>query len=503
MKYKQLTATLAVGVVGGMFAVAGGVAGQTGSLELAETQAVLVETPGSAPREARRVAGTNLYLTTVSQARAYAKQSNATFHAVQNYTQLATTNDPLEPQSYLTLLNAQTLWDTTTGTSSSVVAVIDSGFALEHEDLSGRWYVNDGENGSTISEGPAPNCTSRSLTLNKNCNNLDDDTNGFKDDWRGWDFAQNDNDPSAGSTNPSGGAVGHGTATTGFVGATGNNSKGVASLNWGVRLMPLQIFTDSGTATTVEVAEAVAYAIDMGADVINLSLGSLSMDTALEELLVEASGAGIMVVAAAGNCGGADYEAQGCDFQGQALYPATSSTTIGVAATDLSDVRAPFSSQGSTLDLAAPGAGALKTTLYSSGNPLGAYSGSINGTSFATPIVSGAAALVRDAWPTASTKSLRAVLVDSALKVGDMGGQTFTETLGFGRLRPVTAVNLATACAARDLPADINCDGTVGILDLSFLASQWQLQNAGRTDINQSATTDILDLSALASKWGQ
>jgi subtilisin family serine protease len=469
--------------------------------KLADNEQVIVES--RSPVEAgQRIGQTDFYAARASDARELrSKNSEAQVHIAQKY-KLISTNDPFEPQGYLTLLDASAVWDVTTGSSDTVVAVIDSGVALEHEDLAGRWYANPAESGPTAAEGSAPNCTSRSLPLDKSCNNIDDDSNGFIDDWQGWDFANDDNDPSAGTTNPSGDAVQHGTAVTGMVGATGNNGAGVASLNWNTKFLPLQIFTDDGEATTLEVAEAIAYAIDMGVDVINLSLGTQSLDPVIEGLLEDARTAGIVVVAAAGNCGGSSYAANGCSFQGQMLYPATSSLTLSIVGTDFSDNRASFSSEGSMADVGAPATGAIMTTLYDSGDELGAYSGSIAGTSFATPIVSGLAVSIMALWPDAGPADVRAMMVDTALKVSQMNGSVRTNQHGFGRIRPAQALSLAQKCELGVLAEDINCDGNVNLLDLSILASQWQVSRTGRSDINSSEKTELLDLSLLASKWG-
>jgi subtilisin family serine protease len=475
----------------------------TGRL-LSDAEMVVVQIDGNIPEELKNkvIRGTDFVAVNAREARELRSQMQGVkTYGVQNYR--TTTNDPLEPQEYLTFINAASAWNTTTGSDELVVAVIDSGFALEHEDLRGRWFINDGEYGPTSNQGAAPNCTSRGLPLDKSCNNLDDDGNGFVDDWRGWDFARDDNDVAAGSENPDGNGARHGTNVAGMVGATGNNGVGIASINWGVKIMPIQVFDDDGVATTLELAEGLAYAIGMGVDVINLSLGSLSSDAVIDSLLNTAESAGVTVVAAAGNCGGANFVAQGCSFRGQMLYPATNKLTIAVAGTNLSDQRASFSSEGTMVDVAAPATGAIRTTEYVSSNSDGGYTSSISGTSFASPIVAGTTASIKELWPAANPRDVRAILVDSALKVSQMNGSIFTSQHGFGRIRPVQAFALAERCATVTLREDINCDGVVNLLDLSTLANQWNLNRSGRSDINQSGVTDLLDLSRLANRWGQ
>lgn len=474
-----------------------------GFARVQDDELVIVRSSVELSGDVERIGTTNFWSVPVSQAREMQASGVAIQkHAVHDYS-TTSTNDPLEPQEYLTVLEAADVWSITTGSSEVVVAVIDSGFALEHEDLQGRWFSNQAEVGATASEGAEPNCTSRGLPLDKACNNLDDDTNGLIDDWRGWDFNANNNDVSAGLTDPSGAAVTHGTAVAGMVGATGDNGIGVASINWGATLLPIQVFSDEGEATTFELAQGIAYAIDMGADVINLSLGTLASDDVIEALLQDARDAGIVVVAAAGNCGGPNYELNGCTFEGQMLYPATSEYTIAVAGTTSGDTRASFSSEGERVDIAAPATGNIRTTLYNPGVQAGGYSASIQGTSFASPIVSGLVASMLAQWPDATPRDVRAMLVDTALKVAEMDQSQFTEQLGFGRMRPVDAIELANQCQASKIVEDINCDGTVDLLDLSLLAIQWQLERTGRTDIDNSSVVELLDLSLLASKWGE
>ncbi len=469
------------------------------SVSLDDNQVIIVN---QSIDSAIEIGNTGFFAVTVEDIKK-ANNEKLNVYPVLNYKRELVANDPIEPQAYLDLLNAEDFWDSVPDSSGKVVAVIDGGFALNHEDMAGRWALNTQEQGETMVEGPAPNCTSRGLTLDKSCNNIDDDENGYIDDWRGWDFIQVDNDPIVGSTDPTAYGVNHGVAVAGLIGITGNNSLGAASLNWQSQILPLQIFSDEGDATSLELAEAIAYAIDRGVDVINLSLGGADMDSFIELLLEEAYNAGIVVVAAAGNCGGAGYAANGCDYEGQMLYPAISDYVISVGATNLSDVQASFCSRGAMLDVVAPGSGAMASSDYTPTNEVDAYTSEMHGTSFSAPIVSGLLAILKAEWPDASYNDLRAVLVDSAKKVSGMSGNVFTDSYGFGRIRPVEALTLANKCKNITIRSDYNCDSSVNLLDLSLLASQWQKQYTGRTDSNLSGKVDLLDLSLLASQWGQ
>ena len=221
-------------------------------------------------------------------------------------------------------IDAVEAWDITTGSSDVVVAVIDSGVDYNHPDLSANIWTNTGE----IAD-----------------NDFDDDGNGYKDDVRGWDFVDGvdgDNDP-IDSTN-------HGTHVAGIIGAVGNNSIGVTGVNWTVKIMPLRVGNDYGVVS--DITAAIQYASEMGAHVINLSLGGAD-ESQTVKAAIDASSA--VVVCAAGN--------DGTDNDTSPLYPASydSPNIIAVAATDQNDELASFSNFGVTsVDVAAPG-----TNIYS------------------------------------------------------------------------------------------------------------------------------------------
>jgi subtilisin family serine protease len=200
--------------------------------QLADSQKVIVELSTEVNTQSiERIGRTDFYQTDMATAREL-RDGGATISISTPLPYLSTliANDPFEPQDYLDLLGAETFWDESTGDSGITVAVIDSGFAFDHEDLDGRWYESAGEAGGLPGNG------------------LDDDSNGFIDDLSGWDFAYDDNDPSAGTVDQDGEGTGHGTAVAGLIGATGNNNTGIASLNWQAKLLPLQVFDDDGSA---------------------------------------------------------------------------------------------------------------------------------------------------------------------------------------------------------------------------------------------------------------
>lgn len=409
------------------------------------------------------------------------KGDGATVAPRRQYKALLTPDDPIYPQWYTNNISAPTAWDTSTGSSSVEVAVIDTGFALSHEDLVGRWYINSGEYGA-----------------GKDTNGVDDDGNGKIDDWRGWDFVCNNNSPQAGDSDcdsdPTNSSASHGTVTSGLIGATGNNSTGVASINWQSTILPLQVLGDDGYGYTDDVAAAVNYAVAQGAQVISMSLGSASADPTLETSINNAVSAGVVVLAAAGNCGDPNtYIINGCTYVGQMSYPGKYSNVIAVGATDQNDNRATFSSYGPELDIVAPGSGTIRAPTWSQSDQTGAYTSAAYGTSIATPIAAGSAALYRGVATGETVNEVTQVLENSANQVSGMGGESFTDYYGHGRLDVHGIVRLATI---------VHPDGTL-IIDQSsgkvYLIENGQKRYISSPSIFLSYYDDVLSQSKPAT----
>jgi len=274
-------------------------------------------------------------------------------------------------------IDAPLAWTISTGSPDTVVAVIDSGVDLQHVDLAANIWVNPGE---------IPD------------NGIDDDGNGYIDDVHGWDFISNDNDPSDDDSI----CEGHGTHTSGTIGAVGNNGIGVTGVSWNVRVMPLKIFKKFYgvicSSTSAAIIEAVEYATTMGVKVSNNSYGGSQFSQAEYEAIQYSN---MLFVAAAGN------EASNNDFVPS--YPASYDldNIISVAATDNNDALAYFSNFGSSVDIAAPGVNIGSTlpenryTLYS-------------GTSMASPFVAGAAGLLLAVEPQLFPSQLKWYLMNGA-----------------------------------------------------------------------------------------
>lgn len=348
----------------------------------------------------------------------------------------AAPNDPYYSGAWhLTAVNAPSAWNVTTGSTDVTVAVIDSGFALTHEDLSAHWKYNQGEVGS-----------------GKETDGIDNDGNGYKDDFRGWDFVpysvlvpRGDNNPQSGSENPTGSGVSHGTEVAGLVGSVGNNGFGTTAVSQAVSLMPLRVINDNDAGYTDDVAEAIYYAVDNGADVINMSLGAAGDDPVVRAAVDYAYANNVVVVAAAGNCGNAGTGGA-CTGQvtGFITFPASYNRVLAVGATTSTGARASFSSYGQRLDVVAPGSGNIASPTWTSVNGTSAYKTQLFGTSYSSPIVASSVALIRSVRPTSSVDDIRALVMAGSSKLSGMSGAFYTQQLGHGILNINQSVVIAT-----------------------------------------------------------
>ena len=175
-------------------------------------------------------------------------------------------------------IDAPEAWDIGTGSTDVVVAVIDTGVDYTHPDLAANMWVNPGE---------IPD------------NGIDDDGNGYDDDVYGYDFCNYDGDPFDDHY--------HGTHCAGTIGAIGNNSEGVAGVNWRVKIMALKFLDATGSGWTDDAINCVEYSIQMGAKLSSNSWGGGGFDQALKDAIDAAGQAGMLFVAAAGN-GGSDND---------------------------------------------------------------------------------------------------------------------------------------------------------------------------------------------------
>lgn len=354
----------------------------------------------------------------------------------------ATPNDPSFSSLWgMTRINAPQAWDRTTGSRSIIVGVIDTGVDYNHPDLAANIWRNTREIAG---------------------NGIDDDGNGFRDDVRGWDFANNDSDPMDDQ--------GHGTHVAGTIGAVGNNRVGVAGVAWNVQIMPLKFMrpTADGRATgsTLDAIRAINYGVANGARILNNSWGGGGYDTALNNAIANARSRGVIFVASAGN------DANNNDTRPS--YPANydQDNVISVAATDSADRLASFSNYGrSTVDIAAPGVG-----IYSTARG-GGYT-TMSGTSMAAPHVSGAAALVWSQNPSMSYSQVINALYSSS----DVISGLTTTVAGGRRLN----VGRAVSPVVRDVTREYSWSGSMAIND--------NTTNTYRFNIAENVRIDDIDI---------
>ena len=269
-------------------------------------------------------------------------------------------------------INATRAWDF--GTSTNVViAEIDTGVDYRHQDLAANIWTNTGEIAG---------------------NGIDDDHDGYVDDTRGWDFANNDNDPMDDN--------GHGTHVAGTIGAIGNNGLGVTGVAWSAKIMPLKFLDKNGSGAISDAIEAINYARVKGAKVINASWGGGGFSSALQSAISQFQNAGGIFVAAAGN--------EASNNATVASYPANYSGVISVGASTRNDTLASFSNYGTNVQIVAPGQSILSTL------PNNSY-GTLSGTSMATPHVSGAIALLWGQNPTLSAAQITSALLINTANV--------------------------------------------------------------------------------------
>jgi subtilisin family serine protease len=332
------------------------------------------------------------------------------------YHLLATPNDPQFTAAGmygLSKISAPQAWDLTTGSPNVVVAIIDTGIRYTHEDLSPNMWRNPGEIAN---------------------NGIDDDNNGFIDDYYGYDFFFNDSDPLDEN--------GHGSHTAGTVGAAGNNSKGVSGVNWNVKLMAIKIYDSAGTTTTsamlINAYNYIRMMKNRGVNirVTNNSYGGCSeacgYDQATKDAIDALGDADVLQAFAAGN--------NGTNNDSLPFYPSnyTSPSIISAASSTSTDARSSFSCFGATtVDIAAPGSSILSTYRTSDTS----YQ-LLSGTSMATPHVAGAAALLLASNPNLSTASVKATLMNTADQLTAWSGVVKSN----GRMNVFNAIQNPTNC---------------------------------------------------------
>ncbi|MGD8910895.1 MAG: S8 family peptidase, partial [Chromatiales bacterium] len=379
----------------------------------------------SLPQETRRKIDT---LSLIKQL----NQQSGIVSAIPNFKYHAT----LEPndtyfsyQMHYQQIRLSQAWDITTGTPDSgnvIVAVVDSGLAMDHDDFDGQLvdgydFVSDSE---TSNDG--------------------DGIDNYP------------NDPGS-STNP-GESTFHGTHVAGTIAAASNNSLGVTGVSWGAKIMPLRALGLGNQGTSYDIVQAIRYAVGLSndsntlpsqtADIINLSLAGSGYDQALQDLFTQVHDSGVIVVAAAGNSNTSVL-----------FYPASYDDVISVSAMDWQNNKAPYSNYGSKIDVGAPGGnvqvdtngdgygdGVLSCVINdSSGDRISNYA-FYHGTSMASPHIAGVIALMKAIYPDLTPTEFDTLLANGDL-TEDLGDSGRDDIYGYGMIDALKAVEAAQKAA--------------------------------------------------------
>ena len=300
----------------------------------------------------------------------------------------AAPNDPsFASQWDLAKINAIGAWAYSTGNANITVADVDDAVDINHPDLSPNIWTNPGEIAG---------------------NGIDDDNNGYKDDVRGWNPVDNNGDPT-----PPSAALNHGTHVSGIIGAKSNNGIGVASIGYGISIIPVRCATATGSLTYGDYG--IFYAIVAGARVINMSFGGSAFSQTRQNLMDFAYSRNIVLVASSGN-GNVDGVS----------YPSGYNHVICISATAPDDTKASYSNFNVRVDLSAPGDNIYSTDVNNGYN-------SASGTSFATPEVAGLVGLMLSVNPYLTPADVLKCLKDNADNI-DGVNPSYAGKLGAGRI---------------------------------------------------------------------
>ncbi len=356
-------------------------------------------------------------------------------------------------------IEAVAAWDLSTGTSNTIIAVIDSGVDYNHPDLSPNMFRN---------------------TADCNSNGIDDDGNGYIDDCYGIDTANNDSNPMDDNN--------HGTHVAGTIGAVGNNNRGVVGINWDVRLLACKFVDSSGSGTTGDAIDCLEYVKimkDRGYNIVatSNSWGGGDYSQALFDAIEAQHQRGILFISAAGN---GDFFGFGLDNDQTSFYPCDYflPNVICVASTTRTDSRSTFSNYGRrTVHIGAPGSDILSTIRNNS------YS-TLSGTSMATPHVSGVAALLKAQEPSRDWRAIKNLILAGGDNIASM-----EDTVSQKRLNARGALSCSTSpLNSRLRPINNAIDGSVGIT-INLVALNIDCANpAGELNVSVSPSAKTITL---------
>ena len=359
------------------------------------------------------------------------------------------TQPPADPGTAGADASMEEAWAFTTGDTSVILAIIDTGIDYDHPDLMNRIWYN----------------------LDEGTDGIDEDSNGYVSDWRGWNFVSNnanaDDDHS------------HGSHCAGIAGAQSNNSLGIAGMDWNCWLMACKALNDQGSGFSSDISEAIVYAADNGADIISMSLGAYGASS--EE--------GIAIDYAHDVKGVTIFAAMGNDNESTPHYPAAFPKVIAVGATDSDDRRAlplcgsPGSNYGDYIDICAAGNWVWSTVPIENGS----YSYKC-GTSMATPHAAGLGALIKSLRPNFTPEEVRHLMQMAA---DDQVGRPTEDTPGYDIYHGWGRINgrVTLQALALDFPPVISVPGAQTVTELDTLQFAISAEDSNFTYAALSAST--------------
>ncbi|MFY9493065.1 MAG: S8 family serine peptidase [Minisyncoccia bacterium] len=375
-------------------------------------------------------------------------------------------------------IQAENAWNITEG-AGKTVAVIDTGLDYNHDDIKNNVWLNTREIAN---------------------NGVDDDGNGFVDDVNGWDFTTCEifvfdcTRPKTEDNNPMDGD-GHGTHVSGAIAASGNNGLGIIGVAPKAKIMALKGLNDQGAGNSTDLAAAIRYAADNGADVINMSWGGVGNSKVIEDAIKYASSLGVVLVAAAGNSN---------EDVSPGFYPANYGEVIAIASSDENDRRSSFSNYGAKVLVAAPGGGSTDsstnktyrnilslrsgvTDMYGDGiNVVGTNYYRSRGTSMASPHAAGLAALILSSEPAFTKDQVTQVMQASADDIESPGPDLLT---GSGRINVSKALNIKST---PNVSITNPVDGSVLVRSANLVNIQGTASGAGFSSYQLSYWSESL-----------
>lgn len=369
-------------------------------------------------------------------------------------------NDPNFP-AHLNQINAQNAWNVFNGNSNITVAIVDNAVMWTHEDLVANTYTNTNE---------IPN------------NNIDDDNNGYIDDVNGYDVADLDN-----NTVPTNSLMNHGTYCAGIAGATTDNSVGVASIGWNIKIIPVKCQYDGGSTSIVSTGyEGIIYAAKAGARIISCSWGDAGYSVSEQLAVNYAWNKGCIIISSAGNLSSTTPN-----------YPCAYNHVYCVAAVDAADVKLGMSNYGTWVDITAPGNNIMSTSSYT-GTPDYLIS---SGTSAAAPLVAGLAGLMLSKTSYMTQNDVLNCISNTAVNIYTLSGNsTYNNQLGAGRVEAYQAM-LCAASFSNAMPVAnfyayplVSCpNASVSFYDSSlYVPTSWNWTFQGGTPATSTLQNPIV-----------